>query len=917
MLFHRLQVPSYFGGLPSGYDYVNNATAGTPAFADTQKVGGPNAGTYFIGFGEDATSADANRPALALAQNTDYLDNLMRRDIALPVRSSDATGAPTSTIVVTGPGVFMGLTGAALKDLFHFTDTNDEDLDVAGTKVFVASAVDSGSVAVGGGFSAGNVTLTLNIPIPSGQAYRFYYGQRTNWATFPADGLTSTRIRNLTEVDYQVEELFRLLHGNNEAWNAAWDSTVYDLAASGLNERYSRSQVTSTLAGPEGYWPAALSTAGSGGWVRRTGPALTVYSGGDSSPLSDPLNALFAAKNVDTSPANSGGIVGYAAYGSRLSGTANAAESVHARTPGGALFLGLWPHDFSSDTNFFTNISAGASVTLSNVGSYDLNTGTAKVALSASLAYFRTSSASSISVGYDLLELSWVQGSTTVYQTFVIVSLDISDPKVAYVRHMNGTVPDWTTVVPTGATARWVSTSFGVGDGASAYHQVKYGYPSSDAVLLDGLFYQVPPVISSSGADNNVTRTPPSFSAQDNSNRSTALQWGGFNSALFGPGPQFTGLLGGDGSITANGPSFFLNGITVTVTSANPGAAVIATAFGAGNPGGFFTGAHDTVTPGAGVTGFGGGGAAVGAYGVNGIGSGTSAGVNGLGGTGGGAGVYGTAGVGGYGGYFTTVPNGGAGTAVYGISFGGIGGEFYAGGTGDGVFTLGASVGNGVRASGGNGASTNGSSKAAGLHGIGGSSGAYGVYGQGTSSFAGVYGTSSGTGPGGEFLGGTNGIGVKGTGVGGAAGGYFAAGSSSLVALQAHGGAVYVDTDVANSTVDPGSNNLWASNFTKFWGAGHTNGSGGIAVDSGVGWSQTITSGATMNVAFARNMANDFYHVDVTVAVDGTTHAVSTAIFNKAQGGFSFQAWDVVANSAVFFNSQATHYSYNVVGLTV
>ena len=66
MPFHRLGVPSYFGGLPGGYDYINNAISGTPANADGAKSGGPNAGTYFVAFGEDATSSDFNRANKAL-----------------------------------------------------------------------------------------------------------------------------------------------------------------------------------------------------------------------------------------------------------------------------------------------------------------------------------------------------------------------------------------------------------------------------------------------------------------------------------------------------------------------------------------------------------------------------------------------------------------------------------------------------------------------------------------------------------------------------------------------------------------------------------------------------------------------------------------------------------------------------------
>lgn len=229
-MFHRLTVPSYFGGLPVGYDYVNNALAGTPSFAAGVKVGGPNSGTYFVAFGEDATSSDANRPARALAENTDILDDLLHRDIALPVRTVDVgpTGAPTSSVVITGP-VFLGLIGAQLKDVFHVMNATDEDFDVGGVPVFVASI--TGGV-VGTGFSAGNVTVTFNIPIPTGSTYHLYYGQRSNLATFPADGLTNVRIRNAQQVDFQLEEVLRALHGNGEPWDAPWDATIFGLNTS-------------------------------------------------------------------------------------------------------------------------------------------------------------------------------------------------------------------------------------------------------------------------------------------------------------------------------------------------------------------------------------------------------------------------------------------------------------------------------------------------------------------------------------------------------------------------------------------------------------------------------------------------------------------------------------------------------------
>lgn len=63
MGFHRLTTPSYFGGLPAGYDRINTPSdpsvggTGVPALTSAKKSGGPNDGTYFVAFGEDGRSA--------------------------------------------------------------------------------------------------------------------------------------------------------------------------------------------------------------------------------------------------------------------------------------------------------------------------------------------------------------------------------------------------------------------------------------------------------------------------------------------------------------------------------------------------------------------------------------------------------------------------------------------------------------------------------------------------------------------------------------------------------------------------------------------------------------------------------------------------------------------------------------------
>ena len=158
MAFHRLVTPPYYGGLPAGYDYINTPTdpsvggTGTPAFMDGKKSGGPNDGTYLVAFGEDATSADANRGLKALAENTDVLDNLLRRDLALSAQTLDVTAAsPVSSIVITGQ-VFVGEFGVSntqqVRDgLIAILDNNYNEVLSSGGVTVKALLIHDGSAS--------------------------------------------------------------------------------------------------------------------------------------------------------------------------------------------------------------------------------------------------------------------------------------------------------------------------------------------------------------------------------------------------------------------------------------------------------------------------------------------------------------------------------------------------------------------------------------------------------------------------------------------------------------------------------------------------------------------------------------------------------------------------------------------------
>lgn len=205
MAFHRFAVPSYTGGLPAGYDYINNATSGTPAAADGPLGAGLNAGSYFFGINEQGTSAAMNRAAKALAENTDYLDNLLRRDIAVPTIQDFAAGpGSVAAIILTGPGVFIGKAGtpntaAGIGTFIQITDQNDNEI-VNGTECRVTAISDT----VGNGFSAGNVTLTISPAIPAGVAYRVYYAMHGSLATLPVDAFTSIRLGSAEEVPAEL-----------------------------------------------------------------------------------------------------------------------------------------------------------------------------------------------------------------------------------------------------------------------------------------------------------------------------------------------------------------------------------------------------------------------------------------------------------------------------------------------------------------------------------------------------------------------------------------------------------------------------------------------------------------------------------------------------------------------------------------
>lgn len=325
--FHRFIQPAYdlapsiptgpgtvsFNGVP--YSFINVVSGGVgasgSAFADAVKSTGPNTGSFFVSFGEDATSSNANRGMRALAENTDYLDDVVNKALAMPVRTTLTTAGGTVFSIALPTGTFVGNTGAYPLDmLFSITDENDNELITsAGVKIVVVSI--SGA-SVGGGFSSGTVTCTVSPGISAGVQYRMTYAVRSSLATLPVDAFSFLRVRGAEEVPAAVEQVFRTIQSPsavNLAWNATPQSTIWDLAASGLNGRYRRSTSTPGVVN--------FNTAGDGAVISRDGQAVTSRAislfGNHTQP--DPFMALWLADDQTQGSARDGANSGLGSWG--------------------------------------------------------------------------------------------------------------------------------------------------------------------------------------------------------------------------------------------------------------------------------------------------------------------------------------------------------------------------------------------------------------------------------------------------------------------------------------------------------------------------------------------------------------------------------------------------------------------------
>lgn len=562
MTFHRLGTnPSGYDSYPSGFDYINtpslNGDPGSPALTDSKKGSGPNQGTYFVGFGEDGLSMAVNRGLKALAENTDYLDEKVRRPLAI-MKSVTGTvaGVPLASIVLPElTGVYLGSGGGVTPEtvdtLFQIVDSNYNEIIIQSTGLRVAVSTVSGGT-IGAGFALAQVTLNLSVAIPVGTSYRVLYSIKGNLGDMARDAVAAFNPRAAVKTGAEVENLFRVLRAPvalSEPWNSSpFHSTIWDLAISGINDRYRRAtSVNTSYTRPDDYYPAisATDTAGAGAWWERRGPAITGYSNdlnSDTNRYYDPANAIWAARCRDSGSGSAvGGAVGYMFYGSRWT-TVHYPDSAYSPAYASSLHVETFdPMGTISDNNL-TKVAMNAPIEILLDGSR------AYVELTSADHYFAKAIpgitgdvASGIACGLDMIEIVWDDGRGTATPHLYLVAAIASD-KAVEVRELNGRPPPFPgtpLALPTGFRA-WHRMTTGNGSGSIAMYDYYNGGMYDDGVVwLDGFvhtsiayntyltnkssigYYEQP-------GHSGIRKAPARFFGSDLTAYTNALEWGGF-----------------------------------------------------------------------------------------------------------------------------------------------------------------------------------------------------------------------------------------------------------------------------------------------------------------------------------------------------------------------------------------------------
>ena len=589
--FHRFTDPTWYGyaTIPPGgsatqpgnkdYDRINIISGGTgtggSAPVDGVAAGGANPGTYFVSFGEDAYSQAVNRGLAALAQNTDWLDDVIHRDLAVPSYSDKiGTGATSFTLpsmTYLGPaGTTLDADGIEPFILIVDADGNEIVHQATNEKIRVTS-ITGYATSPSTPFATVVITCNLNHPIPNAVNYRVLFAMRRSLVNASEGAWVYPTLGNLAKVNATEQTLLKLLHGNDLAWNAAWTSTIYDLTLGGLNERYRRATTVYNSTG-DGYTTFAADTPGSGASFERDGISMRGYStnesiGGGSNIYTDPINAIWASYLQSPFAA---GDVGFYVEGARHYTDLGVSELRYS--PGLSSFLYAARRanlgGLTGPASLRTYITENAAVTGATVS------GDLVVTLTGADDHFweNGSGKTSIAVGVDLLEVvspNWA-GHANKPITCVITALDPANPKKATLRALSGeslsTLPGYSAGFT--GTVNWTSPVFSVGEGGPEYYDALHP-GNTQPIRLRGLFHTTGTVLAQTDV-TNIDPTPASFFGAPTllGAATSVVQWGEHvetvttaQSAKY----EARGTLLSDGGITATHSSIPLRASPGTV----------------------------------------------------------------------------------------------------------------------------------------------------------------------------------------------------------------------------------------------------------------------------------------------------------------------------------------------------------------
>lgn len=477
MPFFRFTTPTYglqggsFPGTIDGDAYsLINVTSGGVGAGGSAPVdsaasgGGPNAGTFFVEFGEDAEAQNVNRGLKVLAQNSDILDDIVKTSLPLLVTEelTGSVGALGYTDIVITGDVWVGKTGQLapdISDIIWLTDSSGDRLlnpfingpNTDNVPTVLELVHDGTGVSVLGTAADGfytNPTIRYYFGVSGAYTFRVSYAVRarslSNLRTFP---------------DYVHQAYLKAQFAQDRASTALYRDldSAYRRATS---KRYDADT-------------AGIGTAGSGGRINLNGKGIqkiydvdsvrptngTTPNRGWGRYLAFDLVKPSRENHVESAGAV-GKFAGYIGRASILSPTATAVdigdipnEAYHEVRMGISHSIasppaGTWVQP--------TRIPAGAAATL-NVGGASPRA----ITLDSVSHWFRQDTRTSIRAMYDILELDYQDGN---YAYAYIESLSAVDERSATLRivgeYASDSPTDWAAAADTAVLVTLLQPSY-------------------------------------------------------------------------------------------------------------------------------------------------------------------------------------------------------------------------------------------------------------------------------------------------------------------------------------------------------------------------------------------------------------------------------------------------------------------------